>query len=172
MTSKLEDSVRAFDKKQEKHSPQFSGLLGLSIGGVKQVYVPSRSSYVYVRLRENQSEVIQAFIQVVSPVYDLPVLVGRVGNSYAVIGRDTARFTDWGDNSPYLPVHGNSHSFNPDSGGGGDLVFVFPRQFMPALSIPSGTFGGPNVIVTHREAGGGAASGYSLRRECWRRLSC
>lgn len=148
MTSKLENSVKDFDKKQAKDVPEIAGLLGLAIGGSKQVEVPNRNAYVYVRLRENQNEVIQAFNETVSPVYDMPVKVLRRGNSYYVKGRDTNRYVDWGSSAPYLPLHGNSHSFNPEAGGGGDLVFVYPRQFMPALCIPSGTDGGPNVIVT------------------------
>lgn len=137
------------DKKQPK--PQmFSGLLGSPVDS-GTVEVPGRTGYVYVRLRDNQNEIIQAYNDKVAPVYDLPVLVARDvthANRYFVIGRDIERYVDWGTSSPYLPKHGISHSFNLEKGGGGDIVWVYSKQLMPLLVMPSGTAGAPNAVVS------------------------
>lgn len=127
---------------------QIPGLLGIPLDGEKRVEVSGRNSYVYVRLRSNTSEVIQAFNNQVASAYNLPVLVERQGNRYTVIGVDTQRYeNNWNSFAPFLPRHGSTHSFDLDTGGGGDIVWVYPRQFTPLLIMPSGSAGGPNVIV-------------------------
>lgn len=132
----------------EQSVPQISGLLGIPLDGTKRVEVPNRNAYVYVRLRNNTSEVIQAFNNQVSPSYNLPVLVERQGNRYVVVSVDTQRYdNNWASFSPFLPRHGNTHSFDLESGGGGDVVWVHSRQFMPLLALPSGSSGGPNVVI-------------------------
>ena len=119
----------------------------MSHTSVGTVEVPNRNSFVYVRLRDNQNEVIQAYNNKVAASYNLPVVVERQNNRYVVVGVDTLRYqNNWNSFAPFLPIHGNAHSFNPETGGGGDVVWVYPRQFMPALIIPSGTNGGPNVF--------------------------
>lgn len=133
----------------KQNVPQISGLLGIPLDGDKRVEVPNRNAYVYVRLRNNTSEVIQAFNNQVSPSYNLPVLVERQGNRYVVVSVDTQRYeNNWSSFSPFLPRHGNTHSFDLESGGGGDIVWVHSRQFMPLLALPSGSSGGPNVIIS------------------------
>jgi len=136
------------DTKEQKY-PTFSGLLGVTIDGAKTVEVPDRLGYVYVRLRDNLNELVQVFNDKVSPVYDLPVLITKDKldrTRYRVVSRDYERYRDWGI-SPFLPRHGNQHSFTPDSGGGGDIVWVYTDQFIPFLVTPSGTAGAGNVLV-------------------------
>jgi len=136
------------DTKEQKY-PTFSGLLGVTIDGAKTVEVPDRLGYVYVRLRDNLNELVQVFNDKVSPVYDLPVLITKDKldrTRYRVVSRDYERYRDWGI-SPFLPRHGNQHSFTPDSGGGGDIVWVYADQFLPLLVIPSGTAGAESVLV-------------------------
>lgn len=136
---------KRFDRELEKVPEYVVGVLGIPLGGEKLVEVPTRNGYVYVRLRDAQDELIQAFNDKVSPVYDLPVICEYKNGHYSIIGRDTNRYGDWGDFSSYLPRHGNTHSFV--SGGGGDIVWVYSRQFMPYLAQPSGTKGGSNVVI-------------------------
>ena len=161
MTRRLEDSLRDQKQQTEQYNQKISGILGAPIGGNRTVEVPNRNSYVYVRLRDSLSEIIQAFNNKVSPAYNLPVLVERQGNRYVVVDVDSARYdNNHSSFSPYLPRHGNTHSFDIESGGGGDIVWVYPRQFMPLLAFPSGSAGSPNVIV----------SPYTLRKDdgTWR----
>lgn len=144
----LSNALTNQKKLNEQVNPKIDGLLGIPIDGQSRVEVANRNGFVYVRLRNNQSEVIQAFNNQVAPAYNLPVLVERRGNRYSVVGVDTERYeNNWSSVSSFLPRHGNTHSFNPDGGGGGDVVWVYPRQFMPMLAIPSGSAGGPNVVV-------------------------
>lgn len=143
-------AIQAFGKldlrKKDKiaHIP---GVLGVPIGGVKTVEVPSREGYVYVRLRNSTSELVQVYNDQVSPVYGLPVLIKKDDidpSRYVVAGRDLGMYQNWGT-SPYLPKHGNTHRFW--EGGGGDVVFVEDRQMMPLLVHPSGTSGACNVVI-------------------------
>jgi hypothetical protein len=123
-----------------------SGTLGVQINGLKTVEVLGRDGFVWVKLRDSQSELIQVYNAVVSPIYGLPVLVTRQNNRYTIYGRDINQYQDWG-NSPYLPKHGTQHSFAPEIGLGGDVTWVYSRQFMPMLAMPSGSAGAGNVIV-------------------------
>lgn len=149
MSKKLLKAVKQQKKQSEPSKLQILGTLGVPLGGQRLVEVPNRNSFVYVQLRSNQNEVIQAFNNKVSPSYGLPVIVQREGTRYIVLGVDTQRYqSNWNSFSSYLPRHGNTHSFEPETGGGGDVTFVFSKQFMPLLSIPSGSLGGPNVIIS------------------------
>lgn len=143
----LINSVQEYDDGLQKAKTQYSGLMGLAIDGSRKVNIPTRAGYVYVRLRDNLSEVIQAYNDKVSPVYDFPVLIERRGNKWYITGRDDQRYETFGTASPFLPQHGDAHSFNRDGGGGGDTVFVYPDQFVPLLVYPSGTFGAGNLMV-------------------------
>lgn len=125
-------------------------ILGFMINGEETVEVNGRASYVYARIRSNINEVVQVFNDKVSPVYDLPVLLIRDPSNpsrYTIDKRDTGRYEVWGDASPYLPVHGNQHSFNPETGGGGDITFVYDRQIVPLSIIPSGSAGSGNILI-------------------------
>lgn len=149
MTNRLQDAVRKQKQNTKKHIPPIHGSLGIKLGGSKLVEVPTRNAYVYVRLRNNDSEVIQAFNNQVAPAYNLPVIVERQGNRYTVVSVDTERYeNNWNSFAPYLPRHGNTHSFDLESGGGGDIVWVYPRQFTPLLVLPSGSLGAGNVVVS------------------------
>jgi hypothetical protein len=147
MTKKLKKAIQKQKRKTKQEVPQIYGLLGLRVSG-RTVEVPNRNSYVYVRLRNNESEVIQAFNNKVAPAYNLPVIVERHKNRYTVVSVDTERYeNNWSSFSPFLPRHGNTHSFNLEAGGGGDAVWVYPQQFTPALIFPSGSVGAGNLIM-------------------------
>lgn len=95
--------------------------------------VPGRPGFVYVRILGNTSELIQAYNDQVSNVYDLPVTLIRDATKYIVVGRDVARYASWGYSS-YIPAHGANHSF-----GGTDPVWIYSEQFVPFSVSPSGT---------------------------------
>lgn len=149
MSRKFGQSVSELNNSLTKSQLQLCGSLGVPLGGQKLIEVPGRNSFVYVRLRNNQNELIEAFNNQVAESYDLPVLVGREGNRYIILGVDTQRYgSNWPSYSAYLPRHGPTHSFFLENGGGGDIVWVYSRQIMPLLSIPSGSNGGPNVVIS------------------------
>lgn len=147
----MTDLLRALEEQKqqtEQEVPEITGMLGIPLGGQRRVEVPNRNRYVYVRLRSNQNEVIQAFNDKVAPSYNLPVVLERDGNRYTVVKQDSKRYdNNHNSTSPFLPRHGNTHSFDTESGGGGDVVWVYPRQFMPSLVLPSGSSGADNVIA-------------------------
>lgn len=144
MTKQLESALSKQKKQTKREVLQIAGSLGIPIGGSRKVEVPGRNGYVYVRLRDNANEVIQAFNNKVSPAYNLPVIVERQGGRYVVVSVDTLRYqNNWNSFAPFLPRHGATHAF-----GSGDPVWVDTQQFMPMLVIPSGTDGGPNVVVS------------------------
>ncbi|MEM4722087.1 MAG: hypothetical protein QXT73_08525, partial [Candidatus Methanomethylicaceae archaeon] len=58
---KFSKSLRRFEEKKENRRYIIPGVLGISIGGRRYVEVPNRPGYVYVRLRQSQNELIQAF---------------------------------------------------------------------------------------------------------------
>lgn len=147
---KLHKAYKRLDIQKANEITPIPGILGFPINGVNTVEVPNRPGYVYVRLRDNQNEVVQSFNTNVSPVYGLPVLIVRdkINKSrYSVLSRDLGRYENWGTSSPYLPRHGAQHSFDP-SAIGGDIVWVYNRQFMPLNVYPSGSFGSMNVLIS------------------------
>lgn len=161
MTKKLHEALRTQRKKTQQSKLQIVGTLGIPLGGQRVVEVPGRNGFVYVKLRDNQSEVVQAFNNQVATSYGLPVVVERQKSRYVVVAVDTIRYqNNWNSSASFLPKHGNTHSFNPDTGGGGDVVWVFSRQMMPALIFPSGSLGAPNVVL----------SGYTIKNSdgSWR----
>ena len=146
---KLRKAVKNFASVKGDREIEIPGILGFKIAGNDTVEVPNRDGYVYVRLRNNLNEVIQAYNDQVSPVYNLPVVLVRDSidkTRYKVKGRDLGVYEAWGT-SPYLPKHGNQHSFAPNLSGAGDIVWVYSRQFLPLLVRPSGTFGSPICYV-------------------------
>lgn len=146
--SKLKDAFTQQKKQTEQYNQPLFGMMGIVLGGQKVVEVPNRNAYVYVRLRNSQSEVIQVYNNKVAPSYNLPVKLERQGNRYVILDVDTTRYdNNWSSYSPYLARHGNTHSFDLETGGGGDVVWVHGRQFMPLLAFPSGSIGSPNAIV-------------------------
>ena len=157
---KFQKAFESFSEQKRDEENLLSGILGLPTGiGQNTVEVDGRIGFVYVRLRDNLNEVIQAYNDKVSPVYGLPVLIGRDktnNNYYRIVTRDVGRYQNWGTISPYLPKHGNQHRFKPEIGGGGDVVWVEGRQFVPLALTPSGTVGAGNVLVegSHFYTGG------------------
>lgn len=147
MPNTLRRNFSRYNDSLAKEENKLSGELGIYLNGEKLVEVSNRPGYVYVRLRNNLSEVIQAFNDKVSPTYGLPVLVAREGSRYVVRGRDTERYSNWGTATPFLPKHGNQHSLNFESQGGGDIAFIYSRQFMPLALFPSGSAGSQNLLV-------------------------
>lgn len=148
MTRRLRKALKDQKKQNKQKDLQIAGSLGIPLSGQLRVEVPNRNSYVFVRLRDNQNEVVQAFNNRVSPAYNLPVLVERQDNRYTVVSVDSARYqNNWTSFAPFLPRHGNTHSADFESGGGGDITFVHPRQFIPGLIFPSGSSGAPNAFM-------------------------
>lgn len=145
---KLDRALRRSNKKKEDKVIMLSGQLGIPLSGQKLVEVPNRQGFVFVRLKNNTSELIQAYNNAVSPIYDLPVLVARQTNGYRVIGRNIDRYTNQWGQAPYLPKHGAQHSFNPSLNIGGDIVWVYSQQFMPLLGYPSGSAGSPRLAIS------------------------
>lgn len=148
MTKKLHRALTEQKRSKESVKYKIYGTLGIPLGGQQVVEVATRPQYVYVRLRTNQSEVVQAFNNTVAPSYGLPVVVAREGNRYIILEVDTVRYANnWNNSASFLPNHGETHSFN-DNGGGGDMVWVYSKQFMPMLVYPTGTFGGSSVFIS------------------------
>ena len=145
---RLNKSLNVLDVAKQNAPKEFPGILGAQFKGQTLVEVPNRDGFVYVRLRSNYNEVIQAYNSNVSPVYGLPVTVTRdaTANRYIIRGRDLGQYGNWGTTT-YQPRHGAQHSF-PDYNWGGDIVWVYSRQFMPLCVTPaSGTSGGNYVYV-------------------------
>jgi len=132
---RLVNSLGKYDKSLTKDSLILEANLGITLNGVATVQVPGRNQYVYARLRDNTNEMVQAFNDQVYPQYDLPVLLVWQKTRYVVQGRDTLRYGDWGNNFPYLPLHGWTHSLD-DGGQGSDITFVYERQIIPGLISP------------------------------------
>lgn len=146
---KFTRAYKSLDTQKADELNPIPGILGFLINGVQTVEVSNRNGYVYVRLRDNLSEVCQAYNDNVSPVYGLPVLMVRDSTNrtrYRILGRDLGRYQDWGTSSPYLPRHGTQHSFNPPLEGG-DITWIYSRQLMPLSVYPSGTVGSGNVLI-------------------------
>ena len=148
MTRKLFKALKKQKDATEQVALQIYGTLGIPLGGQKLVEVPNRNAFVFVKLRDNQNEVIQAYNNQVATSYGLPVKVQRQGNRYIVLGVDTERYQNmWNSNSPFLPKHGGSHSFNLGGGGGGDVTWVYSQQMMPLLVYPTSTTGAWNANI-------------------------
>jgi len=147
MTRKLTKALKEQKKQNVQTQLEIYGALGIPIGGQRLVEVPNRNSFVYVRLRDNQNEVVQAFNNKVAASYNLPVILRREGNRYIVLGVNTQRYQDnWNNFSPYLPKHGTAHSFSES--GGGDVTWVYSRQMMPLLAYPPNSYSGTNVSIS------------------------
>lgn len=144
---RLGKSLNRFYQKKENVTETLYGELGIPLNGVKTVDVPGRLGYVYVRLRGNASELVQAYNTTVPSRYDYPVIVSRKGNKYSIVGRDQSKFGSMGNsgnnyttiNYTPMPNHGGQHSFNPELGMGADPTWIYGKQFMPNLMYPSGT---------------------------------
>lgn len=145
MSRKLYNSLKAQKNQTEQVKLTIYGSLGIPLGGRKVIQVDGRQGYVYVRLRDNQNEVIQAFNNKVAASYDLPVILVREGGRYVVQQFNSQRYLNNSQNSaPFLPGHGTQHSF--PRGGGADITWVYGQQIIPGLVYPESATG-TNVMI-------------------------
>jgi len=145
MSRKLYKSLKAQKDQTEQVKLTIYGSLGIPLGGRKVIQVDGRQGYVYVRLRDNQNEVIQAFNNKVAASYDLPVILVREGGRYVVQQFNSQRYLNNSQNSaPFLPGHGTQHSF--PRGGGADITWVYGQQIIPGLVYPESATG-TNVMI-------------------------
>ena len=130
----------ALDTKQNK-PVLVPGIMGAYVDGVQQIRVATRRDFVWVRLRGSTSEVIQAFNEMVSLTWDLPILVYRdpaAPDIWKVYGRDVRQYDNW-QGASYLAPHADAHSFARRAHTGSDVVWIYKRQFMPLLPHPNAT---------------------------------
>lgn len=143
----VEKSLSNLGIKRAAQRDYIPAVLGVSFNSTQYTDVPNRSGYVYARIRNNLSEVVQVFNDAVVPAYGLQVLIARddvVKSRYKVIARDFGAYpTSWGTTSPYYAPHSTSHSFDPNNPGG-DITWIYPQQFLPLLAYP-GTTGVVNI---------------------------
>lgn len=144
MSKKLYQALRTQKETTQQVPQEIYGTLFAIEGFVE---VKDRPSFVYVQLRDNQNEIIQAFNNKVATSPNLPVIVTREGNRYVIQGVNTQRYqNNWNNNAPYLPLHGTVHSFA--DGAGGDVAWIYSRQFMPNLVYPnSGGITGTSAYI-------------------------
>lgn len=130
--------LKAIDKSQvikQDYQEEISALLGVIKDGKHLVDVPDRPSYVYARIRGNLSELVQAFNDQVTAVYNLPVLIVRdpIDKSrFRVKGRDLGRYEDWGNVAP-VPKHAETHLE-----GNNDPVYITSNQILDFRVVPDG----------------------------------
>ena len=145
---RLTKQVKSLETRKPDELMEVPASLGLTIGGLRLVEIPNRSGYVYARIRDQLSEVVQVYNDQVSPIYDLPVIIVRHRtdmNRWRIKGRDLGRYSAWGSTA-YLPNHGGQHSFDPTAPGG-DIVWTYAQQIMPLAATPSGSSGAMSLIV-------------------------
>lgn len=146
--SDLYNALSKYDKSIEKSGERIPGEMGITISGRQYTEVPNRGHFVYVRLRSNLSEVIQAYNDKVFPGYGIPVIVKWKNSRYEVIERDSQRYPEWEAGNPYIARHGDTHSMDKDGNRlGTDPVWVYPYQFMPSLVSPFNANGVFNVYI-------------------------
>lgn len=144
MSQRYVRALREQRKRTESHNDRIAGVLGMVVNGVQTVEVPNRPSYVYVKVRSSEAEIIQAFNSKVAPVYGLPVIIQWQGNRYIVVERDGMRYSNWIDSSAYLPRHASTHEW---SGSAGDIVFSSQEQLLPLVPSPSGVAGCSAILI-------------------------
>ena len=147
---RIEKAFRKQKKLNELRKDILLGTLGIPLGGLRLVEVPNRKSFVYVQLRNNQNEIIQAYNNRVTPVYGLPVSIQREKSGrYIVLGMDSGRYqNNWNSITPYLPPHGHTHSLAAyNVGGGTDTAFIYAQQFVPLSAAPNTSTGSANAFI-------------------------
>lgn len=128
---------------KEDRTEYISGALGTyDSAGTQIITVTARPDYVYVTVRGQQSEVIQAFNDKVYLQFGLPVILIKdplQPQSYKILSRDSGKYQSWGGNAG-LVNHGNQHSFSGDTSAGVDVVYTYKRQMaQPLLCHPQST---------------------------------
>lgn len=141
-------AIQQFNEVKEPITYPIPGEIGITIDGQRVTEVPTRGQFVYVRIRSDLSEVIQAFNDKVFPGYGLPVIIKWQNNRYEVIGRDVQRYPEWEEGNPFIARHGETHSLDKEGGNiGSDPVWVYPYQFMPSLVVPFNSDIAKNVYI-------------------------
>lgn len=129
--------LKAVDKTQlikQDYQEEISALLGVTKDGQKLVNVPDRPGYVYARIRGNLSELVQAFNDQVTGVYDLPVLLVRDyidKGRFRVRSRDLGKYENWGSVS-YVPRHAETHLE-----ANNDPVYITSNQILNFRVVPT-----------------------------------
>lgn len=149
MTRRLRQEVSRLSKPIRRG--EIFGIAGATINGQRQIDVQGRDGFIYVRLRDNQSEFIQVYNEALQNVYwGVPVTVKRQGNRYVTVGKDSQRYPEWSTQQfssntadvvqPQITDmrrHGGTHSFDrSNKNGGGDISWIYSRQFLPLLVSP------------------------------------
>lgn len=128
--------LQALEMKEDRLD-KISGMAGRrGPSGVLELEVDGREGYIWVRIRGQTSEVVQAFNEHVGIMPDLPVLLARdpmQPRVYKVLGRDFGKYQGW--EFPLLPKHGEQHSFGEDAAAGRDPVFIYKRQIVQPLLV-------------------------------------
>lgn len=136
---KLVTALRQVLGQKEDKAEILPGALGMyNATGQKVIKVPNRTDFVYVRLRGQVSEAVEAFNEKVYLQFGLPVLLVRdplAPRYYKIIGRDIGKYQGWGSSG--LPPHGTQHSFSGTTLEGRDVTFIYRRQLaQPLLCRP------------------------------------
>lgn len=127
---------RAFQKRIEQYQLRLQAQPGLMGDPLGNVSVPDRAGYVYVRVNDI-TEI--AYNDRVTPVYDLPILVG-----YDPLQPRLYRVLDAlmvYEEAPYnagVPSHHETHEYMGLTTSGHDLVFVHLRAWLPLRVAPAG----------------------------------
>ena len=144
----LDSTLRGYDDTLAKTPSDMPGEIGAVINGKRRTNVVGRGGFVYVRLRTNLSEPIQAYNDKVFPGFGVAVIVRWVNNRYEIVGRDSQRYQEWETDTPEISKHGNSHSLDVEGGNiGTDPAWIYPYQFIPGLVSPYNQSGAQNVYV-------------------------
>ena len=137
MSKSLRNAMKQIGSTFEKTENEYYGDLGIVKNNKKQVKVPNRPGFVYVRLRSVRSELIEARNDEVEEKYGVPVILKREGTRYVVIGVNRERYSDWDSDNPLISKHAKTHTFDKDGNVlGGDGVFISGYQFLPYLLCP------------------------------------
>jgi len=81
----LYKKFKDFDISKEDLVQTYLGVVGIGVYGDQFVDVPNRPKYVYVRIRNNVSEVAQAYNDLFTLTYGQAVLVQRYANGWKVV---------------------------------------------------------------------------------------
>lgn len=148
------------DVQKKTRDWELPGILGIVMEGTQTVSVSYRPNFVYVQLRNNSSEVIQAYNDAVSLTYGLPVIVTRDEidrTRYIIKGIDRGIYPSWGG---YNYPANHSHDFPQGVLAFDDEVFLatglaldflgdvraFASGTTVFVDIPTGTFSRPSHI--------------------------
>lgn len=141
---KLQSAIKTLVSSKADVQEIIPGALGTyDSNGNKIINVPGRSQFVYVRVRGQVSEVIEAFNERIGEQWGTPIRLIKdplAPRFYTVMGRDIGKYQDWADAG--LPNHGNQHSFSSDTASGRDITFIYRRQLVqPLLPHPENPTG-------------------------------